>query len=507
VVAAKEDSYPVCGALLAAHPELLSDEAASLVDEAVLEADRRHDGAAVVSRHQHAAFLRRCRGVGLQALFPPDCREIDPLALASIRAEMAEADEAEARYDAGGDSEALAAAAASWRRIARHPCLETAHPALVAAVKNDAGGVLLRHVWEGGDGHDLSVAVEMLREAVSLTPVSSSLCASRLANLGLALRETYRSSGDRYLLAEAVEILRRGVAVGVTARARAAARGNLDLALEELYLLDGDPAHLDESISGAEEMLAVPDLDDDVRASRRVQLANSLRRRFEARADPADLDRAVRLLDQVCDETPPESPRRPRHLVDLAIALLDRHALRGHRADLERALTLCRSAANIMPAGSPDRPGCLVHLALGHCGATRSPRDSMISTWPWTSSRRLSAPRLVTAWTGPRGWRTSRPPCANGRGWGTAAAISTGRSTSSSRSSSGRRPCPRTDPPIGTTSATCCETGSRRREMSEISSVPSRHSTWRWRRLRRRPNFVPPSWRISPRFCGTGTAR
>jgi hypothetical protein len=359
------DSFAKAAEQLQAHPELLGDEVDAILLADLEEAARRHDDSAEFRLRQHLAFLRRCRRDGLNRVIQAASLDIDPTVAAGIRGAIASADAAEARFDATGQPEALRAAGAIWRRVVTHPDLDAAYPALRAVVLNNAGGLLLRCAWVEGSDADLESAIAMLRQAVALTPPGSQLLPGRLANLGVALRESYRRSSDPPVLREALRVLRAAVAAAPGSSAPAA-RSNLALVLEELYLREGDLTHLDEAVAGCESALDDPAIDPGLRTDLLQQLGNTLRRRFEARAEVGDLDRAVEVLDQVVAATPVTSPRRHRSLVDLGIALLDRHARRGAPQDLERAIGSFVAAAQAVGPASPDRPGCLVHLGLGY---------------------------------------------------------------------------------------------------------------------------------------------
>ncbi len=359
------DSFVKAAEQLRTHPELLGGEVDAILQADLEKAAHRRDDSTELRLRQHLAFLRRCRRDGLDHIIQASSSDIDPTVAAGIRAAMASADAAEARFDATGQPEALRAAGVIWRRIAAHPDLDAAYPALRAAVLNNTGGLLLRCTWvEGGDA-DLASAIGMLRQAVALTPPSSQLLAGRLANLGIALRESYRRSSDPSVLQDALRMLRAAVAAAPGSPAPAA-HSNLALVLEELYLRDGDPTHLDEAVAGCTSALRDPAVDLQLRTDLLQQLGNTLRRRFEARADAGDLDRAVRVLEQAVAATPVTSPKRHRSLVDLGIAQLDRNARRGDPQDLAQAIEAFAAAARTVGPASPDRPGCLVHLGLGH---------------------------------------------------------------------------------------------------------------------------------------------
>jgi tetratricopeptide (TPR) repeat protein len=359
------DSFPRAEQQLRAAPELLGTAVDRILLTEISTAERHQESATVARLRQHRAFLRRCRTEGLDRVFLPGSRDIDPAVVADIREALSTADAAESRFDRTAAPEALREAGAMWRSIVAHPALSAAYPALRAAVLNDAGGVLLRCAWVDAAEDDLASAVRAFEQAVVLTPPGSPLMAGRLANLGIGTRECYRRTSDPSALQEALRVLRAAV-TSPGEQGQLAARSNLALCLEDLYLRDGDVTHLDEAISGCESALGSPRVEGAVHTDLLVQLGNMLRRRFDADADVVDLEGAVTSLQEAVDGTADASPHRPRRLVDLGIALLDRNAVRGDPEDLARAMELMAEANRTIAPRSSDRPGCLAHLGLGH---------------------------------------------------------------------------------------------------------------------------------------------
>jgi hypothetical protein len=355
-----DDSFPRAGATLAANPVLLTVEADQALAVLLVQAEQHGDDDRAVAISQLRAFVGRCRHTGLAAVFPPSHREIDPALVSAVGADMRAADEAEESYDRTGDIDALTAAATAWRQVMAHSGLASAYPGLRAALLNNGGGVLLRRYWAVGSQGDLSSALEALRISVALTPAHSHLVVGRLCNLGLAVREVYRQSGDDPTLERAIGAFEMAAQVAaVQPQSAPTALTNLALGLQDRYLRTGDPDDLARAISCCEQACR-----DAESVGAQVMLADLLRRRYESAGERPDLTRAVTLLRGALQATPTGSPERPRRLVDLGIVLLDQHAESGDPGDLSTALQLFSEAMQVIPATSPDRSSCLVHRSL-----------------------------------------------------------------------------------------------------------------------------------------------
>ena len=358
----EHDLFPHAGGVLKDQPELLSEDTDHLFDELAAEAERGTAQYPVEAIVQLRGFLRRCRSVGLDAVFPPDHPDIDPQVVAIIRPDMQEADDAEAAFEREGDASVLTGCAAAWRRIVREPSLKSAYPGLRAAILNNAGGVLLRTYWALGEMNDLCDGLDLLDTAVKLTPPSSAHRAHRLGNLGVTLREVHLRTGNVEELDRATDVLREAVRrVDSSSGSPAASEvlTNLALVLRDYYIRAGNPDDLAEAITHSERACR-----ESESIGCRVMLGDLLTQRYETTGSENDLTRAVELLTEAVQATPSASPDRPRRLVDLAITLLYRHAALGDPNDLSVAVRVCSEAVRIIPPASPDRPACLAQWSL-----------------------------------------------------------------------------------------------------------------------------------------------
>jgi len=358
----EHDLFPDAERVLRDQPGLLSEDADHLFDELAAEAERGVAQYPVEAIVQLRSFLRRCRSVGLDAVFPPDHPDIDPQVVAIIRPDMQEADDAEAAFERENDASVLTGCAAAWRRIVGEPSLDSAYPGLKAALLNNAGATLLRIYWARGEMNDLRDGLDLLDTAVKLTPLSSAYGAHRLGNLGVAFREVHLRTGDVEALDRATGLLREAVRTLDSSPGSPAASevlSNLALVLRDYYIRAGNPDDLAEAIIHSERACR-----ESESIGCRVMLGDLLGQRYETTGSHNDLTRAVELLTEAVSATPSASPDRPRRLVDLAITLLHRHAALGNPDDLSAAVRLCSEAAQTMPPASPDRPACLAQWSL-----------------------------------------------------------------------------------------------------------------------------------------------
>jgi hypothetical protein len=304
----EDDSFPRAGVTLAANQVLLTAEADKALAALVAQAKQCGDDDRAVAISQLREFVGRCRRTGLAAVFPPGHPEIDPAVVSVVGADMRAADDAEALYDRTGDIDALTTAAAAWRRVMTQPSPASAYPGLRAALLNNGGGVLLRRYWAIGSRENLADALDALRTAVALTPRHARLIVGRLCNLGLAVREVYRRSGDLSALECAIGAFERAAEVAAAQPSVApTALTNLALGLQDRYLRSGDPDDLARAIGCCEQVCRGA---ETVGAC--VMLGDLLRRRYESTGERTDLTRAIALLRDALQATPPRSPERPR---------------------------------------------------------------------------------------------------------------------------------------------------------------------------------------------------
>ncbi|MFF9485493.1 hypothetical protein [Streptomyces sp. NPDC014676] len=357
-----EDDYHRAGALVRAHPEVLCGTAESVLRRTA----RRGPRAVRRLAEQHLRFLDRCR-TDPDAVFPEGHPVIDPLCYADVAHRHRMAERAETCFEQAASPSDRATAAerwtAQWAAVLDEVALTAAHPALRAALLNDAARAHLLCHYAVGDGGYLRRAAAWASEAVALTPLTSPRLATRQSNLGLVLLELSETpdcphpTRDRTTAMKLLRRAARGAAAGTAAWADCHTR----LALGRLHAFwrDGRTAHLDAAVR---ELTAVWEA-----GVRQADIAHTLgavlRQRYEARGRTADLDAAVDLLSAAAEATPATCPHRVRRTLDLGVALLDLHQRHPADAALTAAGAALREALDAVPVTSPDRASVLGHYS------------------------------------------------------------------------------------------------------------------------------------------------
>ena len=207
------------------HPELLSDEALAMLDQAIAATRAANDADAVAFFEEHRALLRRCREIGAAAAFAEkigvseeelEMRTSTSTVPAVFTSWLATAQQMERRFLQTGDRNALSSAVEAWRQILEHPAFQTAPPEFRCAVLNNAGGAFLRRYWAQGQAADLERALNLWTEALDATSPDSPDRPGYLNNLGTGLRARYARSGRLDDLEEARNRYAQACQIGQT---------------------------------------------------------------------------------------------------------------------------------------------------------------------------------------------------------------------------------------------------------------------------------------------------
>jgi CHAT domain-containing protein/tetratricopeptide (TPR) repeat protein len=175
---------------------------------------------------------------------------------------------------------------------------------------NNLSVVLAERFSQGGPPGDLQRALDLIREAATLTPDTPARF-GYLSNLSSKLLQSFGTRGN-------LSDLRRGIEV-----------------------LDNELAQV--SKSSEEYRFLVHSLG--------IALSTS----YDQTHDRGELRRAVAFLEEAVRLTPEKSPGLPDRLRHLSLALCDRFRYTGDLADLHRALEGMRRALDLLPEGSPHR--------------------------------------------------------------------------------------------------------------------------------------------------------
>jgi CHAT domain-containing protein len=379
-----------------AHPELLSDEALAMLDQAIAAARAANNADAVAFFEAHRALLRRCREVGAAAAFAEkigvrveelERREARGAVPAVFASWLATAQQAERRFLQTGDRNALTTAVEAWRQILEHPAFQTAPLEFRCAVLNNAGGTFLRCYWTQGRAADLERALTFCTEALAATPPDSPDRPSILNNLGIGLHARYARSGRLDDLDAAIAAYEQALdTTPPDSPYRPSILNNLGRGLHARYDRSGRLEDLDAAIAAWQQALDTTPPDSPDRPSRLTNLGRGLHARYARSGRLDDLDAAIAAWQQALDTTPPDSPDRPGYLNNLGRGLHARYARSGRLDDLDAAIAAWQQALDATPPDSPDRPGYLTNLGVGlHARYARSGRlddlDAAIAAW------------------------------------------------------------------------------------------------------------------------------
>lgn len=334
--------------LLARHPELMGDEAQTVLVELAGAARRSGLPETADDYDYYRAVLRRCREVGpdrAYAELTTDEEDEDLLALAD------EALAAIGRYRTAGRPEDLAAAVAGFEQTLRQP---VAAPARAVTLGN-LGLALLARASLDNAPQDVERALSALEEAMAITPPHEPEHQTCRVNLGVGLVARYETAGDRSSLDRAIEVLRGVRAEELPDGARPEFWTGLGAALVDRLTSQGSTGDLEEAIAALHRAaeLAEPDGPAHARALGNLGVARSYR--YLRGGDAGDLAAAIGALTESVRRTPEGSPERPARLAHLAGLLVDEYDRSGGAGDLDRAVRTFTEAADSTPEGSAER--------------------------------------------------------------------------------------------------------------------------------------------------------
>jgi CHAT domain-containing protein len=361
-----------------AHPELLTEAADAALAQAVDAATAAADERAARFYSEHLALLRRARAVGAAQAFAEKLNTtVAQLAAAALgesgpdvppqyRADLAQANEAEARYRATGNTAALDESAAAWGRVLDDAGFAAAPEPFQLGAFNAAAIVFIRRYRASGRLTDLDRALALWQDAVRRTPADAPDRAGYLNNLGTGLRDRYTRTGRGEDLDAAIaafdDAVRRAPA---DAPDRAGHFTNLGLGLRDRYARTGRGEDLDAAIAAFDDAVRRAPADAPDRAGHLTNLGLGLRDRYARTGRGEDLDAAIAAFEDAVRRTPSDAPDRAGHLTSLGLGLRDRYARTGRGEDLDAAIAAFEDAVRRTPSDAPDRAGHLTNLGLG----------------------------------------------------------------------------------------------------------------------------------------------
>lgn len=267
------------------------------------------------------------------------------------------------------------------------------------------GSALAQFYRLTGDLDALNEAIVLGQEAVRRRPPGRLDRSGMMSSLALRLRERFARSGDVADLDDATALERGALdLIPADAPRRAQALANLAGSLTQHARVTGRAEELDEAVDlarAAVEATAPGDFDG---ARRRTVLAICLTYRFEACGDTADLTEAVRLARDTLAQGITDDEMGPTLRSDLAVTLLAGFQHTRDPAILSETIGQLELAAAAFPADHPARCVALTNLGTAlvdraELTGDRTDLDAALAHWR-DAARTASGPppnRLVAA--------------------------------------------------------------------------------------------------------------
>ncbi|KAL2843123.1 CHAT domain-containing protein [Aspergillus pseudoustus] len=224
---------------------------------------------------------------------------------------------------------------------------------------------LLYHQYkQSGMKESLDNAIEVLRLAFKIVPVTHAERAATLITLGTALAARFNHTGEAENLAESVEVSRAALeGHHGNDTQKSTILNSLALRLSTLFEQTGNIENLTESIQLSElSVEATPD-GHISQPTRLNTLAGLLIRHYDLRADIKDLDSAVRLMERAQGITPHDHPDQVNWLTALGEALSRRFERTGRSEDLDRAVDSADTVVKYLARTNPLWHTSLMALA------------------------------------------------------------------------------------------------------------------------------------------------
>ncbi len=269
------------------HPEFLSDQADSLFDLMIKNADKQENEELAQILRDRWSFVKKIKQAvvdqhGGRFLFHADIKQ---------------AQAAGERYLQGSGIQAIQAldeAIAAWERILQHNDFANADENFRLKVLHDSAISFIRRYQARGDINDLDRALSGWQKAVSLTPENAPDLPSLLSGLGIGLADRYARSGVLSDLEDSIAAYRK--AVSLTPENSPNLPGflnNLGNGLGKCYVQNGKLSDLEDSIAAYRKAVSLTPEKSPCLPSVLNNLGAGFSNRYERIGDFADLETAI----------------------------------------------------------------------------------------------------------------------------------------------------------------------------------------------------------------------
>ncbi|KAH6641967.1 CHAT domain-containing protein [Boeremia exigua] len=258
---------------------------------------------------------------------------------------------------------------------------------------------------------DLNESIQLLREAIEITPHENPDRLLMLTHLGTGLARRFVAEQNEADLEESIQMARLALSESTEHNDKVKAMSNLADRLRDRYEQKRDFPDLQESIKHAQRAVDISSSEHPHWVRLLAGLANRLKERFHLLGKMEDIDMAIEVARQALEATPSNHPdrstafcnlgnalqarstflgledtgdideavemsrqalashsndhgERSTHLINLSIRLLNRHTRTGHTIDLEEAIRLTREGLPTIPQSHQHWPRWTSHLGL-----------------------------------------------------------------------------------------------------------------------------------------------
>ncbi|KFY93494.1 hypothetical protein V500_03680, partial [Pseudogymnoascus sp. VKM F-4518 (FW-2643)] len=213
------------------------------------------------------------------------------------------------------------------------------------------------------EGSNSDRAMEIIQEAVDLTPQGHSNRPALLNTLGSHLCTKYSLTSEKADLDRAIEVTQEAVDLTPQGHSnRPLWLNNLGTRLSTRYSVTSEKADLDRAIKVTQEAINLTPQGHSNRTTLLNNLGNHLSTKYSVTSEKADLDRAIKVTQEAVDLTPQGYSNRPTWLNNLGNCLSAKYSLTSEEADLHRAIKVTQEAVDLTPQGHSDRPAWLSNL-------------------------------------------------------------------------------------------------------------------------------------------------
>ncbi|KAI9889129.1 MAG: hypothetical protein M1814_005791 [Vezdaea aestivalis] len=214
---------------------------------------------------------------------------------------------------------------------------------------------------------DLDEAIRINQETIKNASVDSAATANRLRNVAvlLSIRQKESQPGAGSDLDEAIRLAREAVRMIRTDNPiYAETLTSLGTSLRNRWMRFGEISNLEESLKVTTEAVELTTDGHPQMGSRLTNLGNLLSDKYHIMGAMADLESATRILREAIKETP--DGRRDKYIAmnNLVIVLEDRYCRTNSIVNLDEAIEIGRQLLSIAPENFPGQAGRLKNLAV-----------------------------------------------------------------------------------------------------------------------------------------------